>query len=137
MRPSGSGVLGAALRCALNSGISNEQDEDDFIERERHVVWQVDNPRLAHGRIVASFAGAAVPVSSWLHQLTATTRPNGRLAGHGVRDGKAMIATLRHRLIRVPARLIRHAGQLVLRLPPGHGLLAEILTRLRTLPLPS
>ena len=57
MRPSGSGVLGAALRCALNSGISNEQDEDDFIERERHVVWQVDNPRLAHGRVVASFAG--------------------------------------------------------------------------------
>ena len=51
MRPSGSGVLGAALRCALNSGISNEPEEDDFIERERHVVWQVDNPRLAHGRI--------------------------------------------------------------------------------------
>jgi hypothetical protein len=64
LRPSGSGVLGAALRCALNSGISNEPEEDDFIERERHVVWQVDNPRLAHGRIVASFAGAAVPVST-------------------------------------------------------------------------
>jgi hypothetical protein len=44
--------------------ISNEPEEDDFIERERHVVWQVDNPRLAHGRIVASFAGAAVPVST-------------------------------------------------------------------------
>ncbi|HEU0127440.1 MAG TPA: hypothetical protein VFQ48_02375 [Pseudonocardiaceae bacterium] len=45
-----------------------------------------------------------------------------------------MIATLRHRLIRVPACLVRHAGALTLRLPPGHQLLTEILTRLRALP---
>jgi hypothetical protein len=45
-----------------------------------------------------------------------------------------MIATLRHRLICVPAHLVRHAGTLTLRLPPGHHLLAEILARLRTLP---
>jgi hypothetical protein len=45
-----------------------------------------------------------------------------------------MIATLRHRLIRVPARLVRHAGQLILRPSPGHGLLAEILARLLALP---
>jgi hypothetical protein len=76
----------------------------------------------------------AASMAGWLHQLTGTPGPNGRLAGHGVRDGKAMIATLRHRLIRVPARLIRHAGRLLLRLPPGHGLLAEILARLRALP---
>jgi hypothetical protein len=44
-----------------------------------------------------------------------------------------MITTLRRRLISIPARLVRHAGQLVLRLPPGHGLLAEILARLRAL----
>jgi hypothetical protein len=30
-----------------------------------------------------------------------------------------MIETLRRRLIAVPARLVRHAGQLILRLPPG------------------
>jgi hypothetical protein len=76
----------------------------------------------------------AATMAGWLHQLTASPGPDGTLAGHGVRDGKAMIATLRHRLIRVPARLIRHAGQLLLRLPPGHGLLAEILARLRTVP---
>jgi len=76
----------------------------------------------------------AAAMAGWLHQLTATLAPDGRLAGHGVRDGKAMIATLRHRLIRVPARLIRHAGQLLLRPPPGHGLLDEILARLRALP---
>jgi hypothetical protein len=45
-----------------------------------------------------------------------------------------MIATLRHRLIRVPARLVRHAGTLVLRLPPGDHLLAEVLARIRALP---
>ncbi len=48
-----------------------------------------------------------------------------------------MIATLRHRLIRVPARLVRHAGALTLRLPPGQHLLAEILARIRALPRPS
>jgi hypothetical protein len=45
-----------------------------------------------------------------------------------------MIATLRHRLITIPGRLICHAGQLALRPPPGRDLLAEILARLRALP---
>ena len=76
----------------------------------------------------------AASMAGWLHQLTATTRGETILAGHGVRGGKAMIATLRHRLIAVPARLTRHAGQLIIRLPPGHGLLAEVLARLRALP---
>jgi hypothetical protein len=76
----------------------------------------------------------AVSIAGWLHQLTATPRPGGQLLGHGVRDGQAMIATLRHTLIRVPAGLIRHAGALTLRLPPGHHLLARVLARLRTLP---
>ena len=56
---------------------------------------------------------------------------------HGVRGGKAMISTLRWRLIAVPGRLVRHARHLILRLPPGHGLLAEILARLRDLPAPA
>jgi hypothetical protein len=47
-----------------------------------------------------------------------------------------MIATLRHRLLRIPGRLIHHAGQLTLRLPPGHHLLPTVLSRLRTLPPP-
>jgi hypothetical protein len=74
------------------------------------------------------------PVAGWLHQLTATTTGEDIIAGHGVRDGKAIIATLAYRLIRVPARPIRHTRTLTLRLPPGHNLLAEILTPLRAPP---
>jgi hypothetical protein len=79
----------------------------------------------------------ATSIAGYLHQLTATPTPDGRLLGWGIREGKAMIATLRHRLIRVPARLIHHAGQPTLRLPPGHQLLPEVLTRLRALPAAS
>ena len=79
----------------------------------------------------------ATSLAGWLHQLTAGVDPGGELLGWGVRDGKAMIATLRHRLLRVPGRVIRHAGRLTLRLPPGHQLLDEVLTRLRALPAAS
>ena len=47
--------------------------------------------------------GDTATIAGWMHQLTATTRPDGTLAGHGVRDGKAMISTLRRRLVRIPA----------------------------------
>jgi len=79
----------------------------------------------------------AATMAAWLHQLTAATRGEDILYGHGVRGGKAMIATLRWRLIAVPGRLTRHARHLTLRLPPGHGLLPEVLTRLRDLPAPA
>ncbi|HEY2831673.1 MAG TPA: IS1380 family transposase [Sporichthyaceae bacterium] len=79
----------------------------------------------------------AASIAGWLHQLTATPGPGARLIGHGLRGGQAMIATLRHRLIRVPARLIRHAGGLTLRPPPGHHLLNEVLARIRALPATS
>jgi hypothetical protein len=79
----------------------------------------------------------AASMAAWLHQLTGLTAGEDILAGHGVRGGKAMIATLRWRLIAVPGRLIRHARHLVLRLPPGHSLLPEVLARLRELPAPA
>lgn len=79
----------------------------------------------------------AAAMAAWLHQLTARTTGEDILAGHGVRGGKAMIATLRWRLIAVPGRLVRHARHLVLRLPPGHSLLPEVLARLRNLPAPA
>jgi hypothetical protein len=73
----------------------------------------------------------AATCGGWLHHLTATTR-HGQLVGHGVHGGQAMIATLRWRLLAVPARLVRHARGVTLRLPPGHQLLAEVLARLRS-----
>jgi hypothetical protein len=79
----------------------------------------------------------AATMAAWLHQLTAVTAGEDILAGHGVRGGKAMIATLRWRLIAVPGRLVRHARHLTLRLPPGHSLLPEVLARLRDLPAPA
>jgi hypothetical protein len=79
----------------------------------------------------------AASMAAWLHQLTARTAGEDIIHGHGVRGGKAMIATLRWRLIAVPGRLIRHARHLILRLPPGHGLLPEVLARLRDLPAPT
>jgi hypothetical protein len=79
----------------------------------------------------------AASIAGWLQQLTATTGLGGRLLGHGVRAGQAMIATLRHRLIRVPARLIRHARGIDLRLPPGEELLEEVLVRIRALTVPA
>ena len=79
----------------------------------------------------------AATMAAWLHQLTAITAGRDILAGHGIRGGKAMIATLRWRLIAVPGRLTRHARHLILRLPPGHHLLPEILARLRELPVPA
>ena len=77
----------------------------------------------------------AASMAGWLHQLTPVTSGEAIMAGHGVRDGKTMTETLRRRLIAVPGRLVRHAGQLVLRLPPGQHLLAEVLARLRALPV--
>jgi hypothetical protein len=44
----------------------------------------------------------AATMAAWLHQLTGTTVGEDIVAGHGVRGGKAMIATLRWRLIAVP-----------------------------------
>lgn len=77
----------------------------------------------------------AATMAGWLHQLTATEDRHGRLSGWGARAGKAMITTLRHRLINVPGRLVFHAGQAILRLPPGQDLLSEVLARLRRLPV--
>jgi len=48
--------------------------------------------------------------------------------------GRAHAARLRHELLCVPARLVRHQRRLTLRLPPGDHLLPVVLTRIRALP---
>src|SRR6266852_4662966 len=78
----------------------------------------------------------AAAVAAWLHQLTGLISGGELLEGHGVRGGKAMIATLRRALIATPARLVSHGGQLILRLAPGAVLLPAILATIRALPPP-
>lgn len=48
--------------------------------------------------------------------------------------GRAHAARLRHQLLCVPARLVRHGRTLTLRLPPGQQLLPVVLARIRALP---
>jgi hypothetical protein len=78
----------------------------------------------------------AAAIAAWLHQLTGLIDGGELLEGHGTRGGKAMIATLRRVLIAVPARLVRHGGQLIMRLAPGPCLLPGILAAIRALPAP-
>jgi hypothetical protein len=48
-------------------------------------------------------------------------------------NGRAHAARLRHELLCVPARLVRHGRRRTLRLPPGDHLLPVVLTRIREL----
>lgn len=50
--------------------------------------------------------------------------------------GRMRIATLRHRLLVIPARLTSHAREHLLRLQPQQRLLPAVLARLRALPAP-
>jgi hypothetical protein len=49
------------------------------------------------------------------------------------KNGRAHAARLRHELLCIPARLVRHGRRLTLRLPPGDHLLPIVLTRIREL----
>jgi len=69
----------------------------------------------------------AINLSAWLQELAGLDYGDGR--------GRAHLGTLRHRLLVVPARLVHHAGQVLLRLPPGQHLLTQILAQLRRLPV--
>jgi hypothetical protein len=69
----------------------------------------------------------AINLSAWLQELAGLDSGDGR--------GRSHLGTLRHRLLIVPARLVHHAGQITLRPPPGQQLLAQVLARLRRLPI--
>ncbi len=69
----------------------------------------------------------AVNLPAWLQELAGLDGGDGR--------GRAHLGTLRHRLLIVPARLVHHAGQITLRLPPGQHLLTKVLAQLRRLPI--
>jgi hypothetical protein len=93
------------------------------------------NEQVSTAWMRASLIAAAI--AAWLHQLTGLIDGGELAEGHGTRGGKAMIATLRRVLIAVPARLVRHGGQLIMRLAPGPCLLPGILAAIRALPAPA
>lgn len=72
----------------------------------------------------------AITLSAWLQELGGLDTGDGR--------GRAHLGRLRRELLRIPARLTRHARRRVLHPAPGHdGVLAAVLARLRTLPTPT
>jgi len=48
--------------------------------------------------------------------------------------GRARAARLRAQLLRTPARIIRHARGITVRLPPGRQLLPQVLARIEEPP---
>lgn len=83
-----------------------------------------------HVNTVWTWAGLlAGAMAVMLQALTGLTSRDGA--------GRMRIATLRHQLLALPGRIISHARQHVLRLPPRQRLLERVLTRLRALPTPT
>jgi hypothetical protein len=103
-------------------------DIEDRIRDAKHGAALRHLPSASRAANTVWMWGAllAVNLSAWLQELAGLDTGDGR--------GRAHLGTLRHRLLTVPARLVRHAGQVTLRLPPGHQLLAQVLARLRRLP---
>jgi hypothetical protein len=104
-------------------------DIEDRIRDAKHGAALRHLPSASRAANTVWMWGAllAVNLSAWLQELAGLDGGDGR--------GRAHLGTLRHRLLTVPARLVRHAGQITLRLPPGHHLLAHVLARLRRLPI--
>lgn len=75
----------------------------------------------------AALLGCAI--AAWTQELAGTDHGNGR--------GRFTVTRFRREIIRTPARLIRQAGTILLRLPPGGNLLGLALSRLQALPAPT
>lgn len=104
-------------------------DIEDRIRDAKHGAALRHLPSASRAANTVWMWGAllAVNLSAWLQELACLDTGDGR--------GRNHLGSLRHRLLNVPARLVRHAGQVTLRLPPGQQLLAQVLARLRRLPI--
>jgi hypothetical protein len=104
-------------------------DIEDRIRDAKHGAALRHLPSASRAANTVWMWGAllAVNLSAWLQELAGLDTGDGR--------GRAHLGTLRYRLLNVPARLIHHAGQVTLRLPPGQQMLAQVLARLRRLPI--
>ncbi|GAA4264233.1 IS1380 family transposase [Dactylosporangium darangshiense] len=104
-------------------------DIEDRIRDAKHGAALRHLPSASRAANTVWMWGAllAVNLSAWLQELAGLDGGDGR--------GRAHLGTLRHQLLTVPARLVRHAGHITLRLPPDQQRLAEVLPRLRRLPI--
>jgi len=102
-------------------------DIEDRIRDAKHGAALRHLPAATRAANSAWMWGAllAVNLSAWLQELAGLDRGDGH--------GRNHLGTLPHRLLAVRARLVRHAGHITLRLPPGQQLLAQVLARLRRL----
>jgi hypothetical protein len=122
-------VSTAAKAVAAEAWHRMRTDIEDRIRDAKHGAALRHLPSATRAANTIWMWGAllAVNLSAWLQELAGLDTGDGR--------GRAHLGTLRHRLLNVPARLVHHAGQSILRLPPGHQLLAQVLSRLRRLPI--
>jgi hypothetical protein len=102
--------------------------EDRFREA-KHGGALAHLPSASH-QVNSVWMWAALTAGALNVMLHALVGPTHRVA----HDGRVRIATLRVQLLAVPARVVRHARGLTLRLPPGHTILPAVLARLRRLP---
>lgn len=122
-------VSTAARAVAVEAWHRMRTDIEDRIRDAKHGAALRHLPSATRVANTVWMWGAllAVNLSAWLQELAGLDRGDGR--------GRSHLGTLRHRLLTVPARLIHHAGQITLRLPPGQQLLAQVLSRLRRIPI--
>jgi Transposase DDE domain group 1 len=103
-------------------------DIEDRIRDAKHGAALRHLPS-GHHQINAVWTWAALLACNLPVLLQLLTGLDDRGRAHGQR--------LRRELICVPARILRHARGLELRLPPGPQILPEVLARLRALPKPA
>jgi hypothetical protein len=122
-------VSTAAKAVAVEAWHRMRTDIEDRIRDAKHGAALRHLPSASRAANTVWMWGAllAVNLSAWLQELAGLDDGDGR--------GRAHLGTLRHRLLMVPARLVHHAGQITLRLPPGRHPLAQALARLRRLPI--
>lgn len=119
-------------------GFDSVADVEAWFRRRTDIEDRIREAKLGAGlrhlpsgdaRVNTVWMWAALIAGNLSVLLQALTGLDGKARAHGAR--------LRHQLLCVPARLIRHGRGLTLRLPPDRQLLPTVLARIRELPAPA
>jgi hypothetical protein len=119
--------LGTDSGSGLTSELARRREQAQRTDNpvDAVVLWQLQTMDAPPSEIAAT-------AETVHHELVAMSVQSDRVANVGVhliRRALALSTTCDPlaRLLRVPGRVIRHAGQLTVRLPPTHQLLDEVL----------